>query len=190
MSASVRMGEMHISSGSGEELVAIGLGSCIGLALIDRAAGVAGLAHVVLPESGGAAGPPGKFADLAVPELLNRVQQAGARKERLEAVIVGGAKMFALGAGMDIGARNEAAVREALGAHRLRVRAAATGGNSGRTMRVVGSSVNVHEAGSKPVTLFGDGAGGAGSPSSGAGRVGSGSTSLGAGRLRAAGAEA
>jgi chemotaxis protein CheD len=185
MSASVRMGEMHISSGSGEELVAIGLGSCIGLALIDRAAGVAGLAHVVLPESGGAAGPPGKFADLAVPELLNRVQQAGARKERLEAVIVGGAKMFALGAGMDIGARNEAAVREALGAHRLRVRAAATGGNSGRTMRVVGSSVNVHEAGSKPVTLFGDGA-----QAVGGGRTGSGSTSLGAGRLRAAGAEA
>lgn len=181
MSASVRMGEMHVSTGSGEELVAIGLGSCIGLALIDRAAGVAGLAHVVLPESGGTAGPAGKFADLAVPELLSRVQRAGARKERLEAVLVGGAKMFALGAGMDIGARNEAAVREALSSQRVRVRAAATGGNSGRTMRVADGTVNVHEAGSKPVTLFGDG-------SAGAARTGSGS--IGTGRLRVAGAGA
>jgi chemotaxis protein CheD len=180
-SASVRMGEMCISSTSGEELVAIGLGSCIGLALLDRGAGVAGLAHVVLPDSGGAAGPAGKFADLAVPALLAAVQKAGARKERLEAVLVGGAKMFALGAGMDIGARNEAAVREALSQHRVKVRAAATGGNSGRTMRVFGTdgTVNVHEAGSKPTTLFGDGA-------AAPGRSGS----VGASRMRIAGAGA
>jgi chemotaxis protein CheD len=174
------MGEMCISSGSGSELVAIGLGSCIGLALIDRSAGVAGLAHVVLPESGAATGPAGKFADLAVPELIERVQEAGARKDRLDAVLVGGAKMFALGAGMDIGARNEAAVREALSSHRLRVRAAATGGNSGRTMRVLAGegTVNVHEAGAKPVMLF------AAAP--GAGRA----EAIGASRLRIAGAQA
>jgi len=179
--ASVRMGEMHISSAKGEELVAIGLGSCIGLALIDRGAGVAGLAHVVLPDSGGAAGPAGKFADLAVPALLDAVQKAGARRERLEAVLVGGAKMFALGAGMDIGARNEAAVRDGLSKHRVKVRAAATGGSSGRTMRVLAGegTVNVHEAGSKPVVLFGQGAGGAGRPSA-----------VGASRMRAAGAGA
>ena len=58
---------------------AIGLGSCIGLALVDRQAGVAGLAHVVLPESqrrrrAGRA----KFADLAVPELLARARGAPA----------------------------------------------------------------------------------------------------------------
>ena len=178
--SSVRMGEMCIASGSNDELVAIGLGSCIGLALIDRSAGVAGLAHVVLPESGGAAGPAGKFADLAVPELLDQVQKAGARKDKLEAVLVGGAKMFALGAGMDIGSRNEAAVREALSAHRLRVRATATGGNAGRTMRVLAGAgtVNVHEAGSKPETLFGDAS------------VAARSGSIGAPRLRIAGAEA
>ncbi len=158
--ASVRMGEMSISSTSGDELVAIGLGSCIGLAFIDRSAGVAGLAHVVLPESAGAAGPAAKFADLAVPELLAAVQRAGARKERLEAVLVGGAKMFALGAGLDIGARNEAAVREALAQHRLRIAASETGGSSGRTKRVaVGAgTVSVHVAGGKPETILGGGA--------------------------------
>ncbi len=45
------MGELAVSSTVGDELVAIGLGSCIGLAMVDREAGVAGLAHVVLPES-------------------------------------------------------------------------------------------------------------------------------------------
>jgi chemotaxis protein CheD len=158
--ASVRMGEMSVSAASGDELVAIGLGSCIGLAFVDRTAGVAGLAHVVLPESQGAAGPAPMFADLAVPELLAAVQKAGARRERLEAVLVGGAKMFALGAGLDIGARNEAAVRQALAQQRLRVTVADTGGSSGRTMRVGvgGGTVSVHVAGGKPVTVLGGGA--------------------------------
>ena len=155
--ASVRMGEMSISASSDDELVAIGLGSCIGLALLDRAAGVAGLAHVVLPESQGTKGPEPKFADLAVPALLAAVQRAGARKERLEAVLVGGAKMFALGAGLDIGARNDAAVRAALGTQRIRIVATETGGNSGRTMRIaVGKgTVSVHVAGGKPVNIVG-----------------------------------
>jgi chemotaxis protein CheD len=159
---SVRMGEMLVSSTAGEELVAIGLGSCIGLALVDRSAGVAGLAHVVLPESGSSAGPPGKFADLAVPALLAQVERLGARKERLEAVLVGGARMFALGAGMDIGSRNEAAVRSALSGVHIRVKAAATGGNSGRTMKVLAGncSVNVHAAGGQPETLLGNGSAG------------------------------
>jgi chemotaxis protein CheD len=164
MAASVRMGEMHISSTSGDELVAIGLGSCIGLALLDRAAGVAGLAHVVLPESSNASGPAGKFADLAVAELLAQVIRAGARRERIEAVIVGGAKMFALGAGMDIGERNQAAVKEQLTLHRIKLRASNVGGSSGRTMRVFAKTgtVKAHVAGGKPETLLGgDGAGGA-----------------------------
>ena len=44
----VRMGEIAVSKSPGELLVSLGLGSCIGLALVDRRLGVAGLAHVVL----------------------------------------------------------------------------------------------------------------------------------------------
>jgi chemotaxis protein CheD len=155
--ASVRMGEMSVGTTPSDELVAIGLGSCIGLALVDRVARVAGLAHVVLPESQGAGGPAGKFADLAVPELIRQLLDAGARRERLEAVLVGGARMFALGNGLDIGSRNEAAVREALKSARLPIRGAETGGNSGRTIKVAPAegTVNVHQAGGKPVELLG-----------------------------------
>ena len=49
----VRMGEIAASRAAGEVLVAIGLGSCIGLVLVDSGTSVAGLAHVMLPESSG-----------------------------------------------------------------------------------------------------------------------------------------
>ena len=99
--------------GDGEELVARGLGSCIGLALIDRLSGVAGMAHIVLPEAIGASGEElGKFADRAVPELISQMKRAGA-VGRLEAVLAGGAQMFEIGE-MDIGARNTAAVEAGL----------------------------------------------------------------------------
>jgi chemotaxis protein CheD len=152
---SVRMGEMKVSGAAGDELVAIGLGSCIGLALIDRAAGVGALAHIVLPESGPAAEPVGKFANLAVPELIARTVAAGGRRTMLQAVLVGGAKMFAIGGSLDIGARNDAAVREALKLNGVRISASETGGDKGRTARViVGSEVSVQEAGGERVTLL------------------------------------
>lgn len=156
------MGEIEVSKRTGEELVARGLGSCIGLALIDRSSGVAGMAHIVLPESSGhvAAAEPGKFADTGVPALIAQMQKAGAVLRRLDAVMAGGARMFELGE-MDIGARNAAAVKAGLSHAGLRVRAADTGGNRGRTLRVtVGDfEVTVKEAGGEPVTLFDAGQG-------------------------------
>jgi chemotaxis protein CheD len=151
----VRMGEIEVSKRAGDELVVRGLGSCIGLALIDWMSGVAGMAHVVLPESGGTDPDPGKFADLAVPALIAQMQKAGAVPRRFDAVIAGGARMFDLGE-MDIGARNAAAVRAGLARSGVTVRAAETGGNRGRTLRLtVGEFVvTVKEAGGEPVTLF------------------------------------
>jgi chemotaxis protein CheD len=154
------MGEIEVSKRIGEELVARGLGSCIGLALIDRVSGVAGMAHVVLPESNGSDEEPGRFADLAVPALIARMQRAGAVTRRLDAVLAGGARMFELGE-MDIGARNATAVKAGLGRAGVKIRAAATGGDRGRTLRLtVGDfEVTVKEAGGEPVTLYDGGAG-------------------------------
>jgi chemotaxis protein CheD len=149
------MGEIEVSRRAGDELVARGLGSCIGLALIDRVSGVAGMAHIVLPESQGLDREPGRFADVAVPALIAEMQKAGAVLRRLDAVLAGGARMFELGE-MDIGARNAAAVKSGLARAGVKVRAADTGGDRGRTMRLtVGEfRVTVKEAGGKPATLF------------------------------------
>jgi chemotaxis protein CheD len=153
----VRMGELAAVHSEGGQLVTLGLGSCIGLVLIDRRKGVAGLAHVVLPASGGNAEVNQfKFANHAVPELIDRVVALGARRALLEAVLVGGASMFAaIGSSMEIGARNEDAVRDALSANRIRVSAASTGGARGRTVRVdpKAGTVTVREAGGSDTQL-------------------------------------
>jgi chemotaxis protein CheD len=154
--AGVRMGEMVVSKNPNEELVALGLGSCIGLAIVDRMAGVAGLAHIVLPESNDRSDQVGKFADTAVPELIARMRKAGAVERRFETALVGGARMFEMSGGLDIGARNEAAVRAALSKARVPVKATKTGGNSGRTLKIaVGEMlVTVRAAGQQPETLL------------------------------------
>jgi chemotaxis protein CheD len=154
----VRMGELAVSSVPGDVLVSLGLGSCIGLALVDRRMGIAGLAHIVLPESQGRGQEnPRKFADLAVPEMLSELDALGARRIRLEAILVGGASMFAVAStGLEVGQRNEAAVLELLMKERIPVVASATGGNRGRTIRVdvASSAVTVREAGSKEAELL------------------------------------
>ena len=154
----VRMGELAVSSVPGHVLVSLGLGSCIGLALLDRKMGVAGLAHIVLPQSQGHGGENSrKFADFAVPELVSELEGIGARKIRLEAVLVGGASMFAVASSsLEVGQRNEASVRELLKAMCIPVKATATGGNKGRTIRVDVSTaaVTVREAGGKDTELL------------------------------------
>jgi chemotaxis protein CheD len=150
----VRMAELVASQDAGDVLTALGLGSCVGVALLDGSGAVAALAHVVLPDSQNAAeGPaakPAKFADTAVPALVEEMLRNGARRSGLYAVLVGGAQMFSLGAAsMDIGRRNDAGVRQALEATGVPVRTAITGGNVGRTLRVyVGTGrVTCKEAG-------------------------------------------
>ena len=152
----VSMGELAIATAPGEELVARGLGSCIGLALVDRKAGVAGLAHIVLPQAQDKQGGTAKFADQAVPALIAQMCSAGASERRLEAAIAGGAKMFEVSDDLDIGGRNEVAVRQELARRGLKVRAAATGGSRGRTMRVAAGdcAVTVKESGGGTITLL------------------------------------
>ena len=154
----VRMGELACSAVAGHVLISLGLGSCIGLALVDKRAAVAGLAHVVLPAAEGRTGSPGKFADTAVEALIAELVGLGARRIALEAVLVGGASMFKLGggSGMEVGQRNDEAVRAELARLRIPVAATDTGGSRGRTIRVtVGSqAVTSRAAGDQEVALY------------------------------------
>lgn len=156
----VRMGEAAASSTPGDVLVCIGLGSCIALAVVDHGRRVAAMAHVMLPTSRRAEiNQPHRYADLATPALVDLALAHGARRTCLDAVLVGGAAMFDLGgSGNDVGARNEAAVREHLERLRVPVRAAATGGGRGRTVRVhvgAGIAIAVREAGGRDEPLLG-----------------------------------
>jgi chemotaxis protein CheD len=133
----VGMAEVKVSRSPQAILMALGLGSCIGICAFDPTTGVAGLAHIVLPESGGHEGSPGKFADTGVPLLLQEMRQLGAMPTRLRVALVGGAQLFAgisTAPRMDIGPRNAEAVQMALSRHNITVQAIDVGGNIGRTV--------------------------------------------------------
>lgn len=134
----VGMADMKVAA-NGEWLKTTGLGSCVGLTLFDGNRRIAGMAHIMLPSSDIAREGkinPAKYADTAVPELIARLQRAGADIGRLVAKMAGGAQMFAL-AGKDmmrIGPRNVESVKQALERYGIPLVAEDTGGDYGRTI--------------------------------------------------------
>lgn len=132
----VRIAHIAVAKDSGR-LVAVGLGSCVAVTLYDRAKGIGGMAHILLPDPSAARDDsnPARFATTAVPLLREAMLSAGARGP-YEAKLVGGAALFGtmLGSGgQQMGARNVAATRTALVLLRIPILASETGGGSGRT---------------------------------------------------------
>ncbi|PLT31570.1 chemotaxis protein CheD [Peribacillus deserti] len=117
-----------------------GLGSCVGVVIYDLNKEIAGLAHVMLPDSSLSKGESinkAKYADTAVPELLELLKQAGACPALLKAKLAGGAQMFQFSNGNEllrIGPRNVEAVKQQLERLQIPVLSEDTGGNSGRTI--------------------------------------------------------
>ncbi|MCK1992455.1 chemotaxis protein CheD [Peribacillus muralis] len=118
-----------------------GLGSCVGVVIYDEKKGIAGLAHVMLPDSSLAKSGQinvAKFADTAVKELVHLLVKEGARMPFLKAKLAGGAQMFQFASGGDlmrIGPRNVDAVRKELSELHIHIIAEDVGGNSGRTIQ-------------------------------------------------------
>ena len=111
------------------------LGSCIGVAVWDATKRIAGLAHVVLPNSRGQQGSPGKFADTAVTAIKDTLVRRGAHPLRMQAKIAGGATMFGKESTSGIGSNNYNAVVEQLAEHRIRLEAEHVGGRNGVYVR-------------------------------------------------------
>lgn len=118
-------------------LVTIGLGSCVAIAIHDRATSVGGLAHVLLPDASLGRGVENRarYASSAVPLLLAEMKELGATGP-FAASLAGGAALFGplLAFGGSVGARNIAAARIALAAARVAVVGEDVGGESGRTV--------------------------------------------------------
>lgn len=135
----VGMADLNVAA-DGAVLKTTGLGSCVGLTLFDPKAGIAGMAHVMLPSSDIAREERinvAKYADTAIPELLRRMEAMGAQVGRLEAKMAGGAQMFAFAGQSDtlrIGPRNVESCIMKLNQYRIPLLAQDTGGNYGRTV--------------------------------------------------------
>lgn len=135
----VGMADLNIAL-AGAVLKTTGLGSCVGLTLFDSVAKVAGMAHVMLPSSEIAREAQinvAKYADTAIPTLLEKMENSGAKLSRLEAKMAGGAQMFAFsgqGDSLRIGPRNVESCLAMLDRYRIPVLSQDTGGNFGRTV--------------------------------------------------------
>ena len=122
-------------------LVTYALGSCVGVALYDPLTRIGGLSHIMLPSSSlcadGAADDRMKYADTAIPDLVQELERIGAGRASLNAKIVGGANMFkSTGAfhADTIGDRNIAAARSELARLGIPVVAEDVGDSYGRTV--------------------------------------------------------
>ncbi|WP_019119141.1 chemotaxis protein CheD [Brevibacillus massiliensis] len=119
-----------------------GLGSCVGVVLYDDRHKVAGMAHVMLPHSTlgkTTATSVGKYADTAIPALLEQMETAGAHLHHTVAKLAGGAQMFSFLSGSDtmrIGPRNVDACKEILAQKNIPIVAEDTGGSFGRTIEL------------------------------------------------------
>lgn len=142
----VGIADMNTAS-SPDRIITVGLGSCIGIAIFDKTKGLAGLAHIMLPDSTqfNNVTNPLKFADLAVPMLIEKLEKMGALRRNMKAKIAGGASMFNFSDKsmiMDIGNRNGIAVKNSLKQHSIPIIGEDVGGNKGRTM-IINSSDGV-----------------------------------------------
>ncbi|MFH1092897.1 MAG: chemotaxis protein CheD [Candidatus Omnitrophota bacterium] len=120
-------------------LTSLGLGSCVGVVLYYAREKIGGLAHIMLPEielvknkSNRA-----KFANTAIPDLLEKMEALGADRRFVKAKIMGGAHMFGFSKTnkiFNIGERNIEKTREVLQSLNIRIAAEDVGGSHGRSL--------------------------------------------------------
>lgn len=134
----VGIADLNIVKAPGK-IMTIGLGSCVGIAIYDKRIKIAGLAHIMLADSSQfkKITNKAKYADLAIPTLVDKMLELGCSKKNMTAKIAGGASMFNfsdVSMISDIGKRNGIAVKKALEKEGIRVIAEDIGGSKGRTM--------------------------------------------------------
>lgn len=128
---------------SPDSLISYALGSCVGICLYDSMAKVAGMSHVLLPSKIESDQNLMKFADTAIPMLVDRMTKMGANKMRMTAKIAGGANMFSgmmRSSASRIGERNVEQTKASLKALGIKIIAEDTGGTYGRTIEFSGES--------------------------------------------------
>lgn len=89
----VTQGETHVTRDAREVLTTV-LGSCIAACLRDPVAGVGGMNHFLLARGAGADQEALRYGVNAMELLINALLSHGARRERLEAKLFGGAAVI------------------------------------------------------------------------------------------------
>lgn len=140
----VGIGDARVSNQPEDLLVTHALGSCIAVAIHDGAAGVAGLLHILLPDSksspGRSATHPCLFADTGIPALFHAAYALGAQKSRATVRLVGGAQVLDPHSLFNIGRQNYLACRRILWAAGVLISGEEVGGEISRSVRLAVAS--------------------------------------------------
>lgn len=144
----VGMADMNVVTPP-DAITTLGLGSCVGIVLYDPGTKIAGMVHIMLPDSTKIMNNENKakFADTGIDELIGRMLKIGAKRQSLVAKIAGGAQMFAFNNNsemMRIGERNVEATKLKLGQLGIRILAEDTGFNYGRTIEFYPETGDLH----------------------------------------------
>ncbi|MDD6327102.1 MAG: chemotaxis protein CheD [Eubacteriales bacterium] len=139
MNKIVRVGiaQMNICKAP-DRIMTVGLGSCIGVVIYDEIKQIAGMVHIMLPDSAQIKKNQNKlkFADTGIDALLDELYIWGVDKYSLKAKIAGGARMFQLQAEQigNIGDKNIEAVHMKLMEKKIPLIAEDVGLNFGRSI--------------------------------------------------------
>lgn len=136
----VGIGEFAVSGSAADVLVTHALGSCVAVCIWDPVVRVAGLLHVLLPDSRinllRARDQPATFADTGIPLLFQTAYARGLQKGRCLVWLVGGAEMAGEGTSFDIGKRNTLATKNILWRNGVLIKAEDVGGKLVRTVNL------------------------------------------------------
>jgi chemotaxis protein CheD len=113
------------------------LGSCVGICLHDPESKIGGLAHIMLPEKKSHSSNEKKYADTAIPLLIEDMVKKGAISAKITAKIIGGARMFKVSENSimgEIGDNNINKVKEVLKNKNIKILAEDVGKDYGRTI--------------------------------------------------------
>lgn len=136
----IGVGDMAVSNNSQSILTTYALGSCVGVMAYDPTVKVAGILHLMLPDSTispeKAAGQPAMFADTGLPLLFRALIGLRGEPRRMRIMVAGGASVLNGQDPFKIGERNAKAATEWLLARNVLIRQRHLGGTVNRTVHL------------------------------------------------------
>jgi len=130
----VIQGEYKVSNDPGVVMSTI-LGSCVSACMRDPVAGAGGMNHFLLPGASAnamAGGEATRYGVHLMELLINGLLKMGARRDRLEAKIIGGARTIATFS--NVGEQNARFAAQFLNDEGIRIVSSSTGGDVGRKL--------------------------------------------------------
>jgi chemotaxis protein CheD len=134
----VNVSDAKISNDKRDTIVTYSLGSCIAVSLYDPSVNAGAMLHYQLPDSktnsDRAIQRPFMFADTGMKILIDNMISIGAKRNRMQVKIAGGATIANAPNGFDIGKRNHIAIRKIMWKNGMLIHAEDVGGTEPRNM--------------------------------------------------------